>query len=312
MKRKEAGGKKRKYVYYNCEKCHENIRETYIEEAFRTLVAELIQFDNEYNDLFLPLFADKEMYVDKSDIEKKIIRLTKQKDRIKKAYMSEVVELDDFKEDLKLINQKLDTLTKQLEKNKDLNSKNIFTPEKVMVKRDINRLNTRYDNKFFLNKWDLKTKEEKQEFISKYIESLTFKNDKNSKYGIKIVDLKLKSLFKEKVNKLSEIGASEYSVYLISNNKSYRVNVGYLLKESQIKAYLNELNKYHATNFYIHPTFNHTINDIPDKITFDLEPNEKIFRLIPIIKDIDNTENVLNKFKLGIVTTLVDTISNRP
>ena len=78
--------------------------------------------------------------------------------------MSEAVELDDFKEDLKLINQKLDTLNKQLEKDKDLNSKNVFTSEKVMVKRDINRifLNTRYDNKFFLNELDIKTKEEKQ------------------------------------------------------------------------------------------------------------------------------------------------------
>ena len=70
MKCKSAGGKKRKYVYYNCEKCYKNIREAYIEEAFRTLVAELIQFNNEYTDLFLPLFADKDMYVDKSDIEK--------------------------------------------------------------------------------------------------------------------------------------------------------------------------------------------------------------------------------------------------
>lgn len=77
--------------------------------------------------------------------------------------MSEVVELDGFKEDLKLINQKLDTLTKQLEQEKDLNNKNVFIPEKVMVKRDINRLflNTRYDNKFFLTEWDLKSKEEK-------------------------------------------------------------------------------------------------------------------------------------------------------
>lgn len=157
MKCKGAGGKKRKYVYYNCEKCHENIRETYIEDAFRVLVAELIQFDNEYNDLFLPLFADKEMLIDKSDIEKEIIKLTKQKERIKKAYMQEVVELDGFKEDLKIINQKLDTLSKQLEKEKDLNSRNNFSPEKVMVKRDINRifLNTRYDNKFFLAQWDM-------------------------------------------------------------------------------------------------------------------------------------------------------------
>ncbi len=307
MKCKGAGGKKRKYVYYNCEKCHENIRETYIEEAFRTLVAELIQFDNEYNDLFLPLFADKEMYVDKSDIEKEIIRLTKQKDRIKKAYISEVVELDDFKEDLKIINQKLDTLTKQLEYEKDLNSRNNFSPEKVMVKRDINRifLNTRYDNKFFLAQWDMKTKEEKQEFISRYIESMTFKKDKNCKHVIRIVDLKLKSIFKEKVNKLSEIGASEIPVYLISNDKPVIVNIGCPLKESQIKDYLNELNKYHATNFYIHPTFNHSIEDLPDEIIYNINKDEKIFRLIPIIKDIDNPENVFNKFKLGIVTTSI-------
>lgn len=313
MKCKGAGGKKKKYVYYNCEKCHENIRETYIEEAFRVLVSELIQFDNEYNDLFLPLFADKEMLIDKSDIEKEIIKLTKQKDRIKKAYMSEVVELDDFKEDLKIINQKLDTLFEQLEKEKDINSKNNFSPEKVMVKRDINRifLNTRYDTKFFLAQWDMKTKEEKQEFISKYIESMTFRRDKESRYGIKIVDLKLKSIFKEKVNKLSEIGASEIPIYFISNNKPFRINVGYPLKESQVKDYINELNKYHATNFYIHPTFNHTINDIPDEIVFNLEPDEKIFRLIPIIKDIDNPDNILNKFKLGIVTTKVESITNK-
>ena len=273
----------------------------------RVLVAELIQFDNEYNDLFLPLFADKEMLIDKSDIEKEVIKLTKQKERIKKAYMQEVVELDDFKEDLKLINQKLDTLTKQLENEKDLNSRNNFSPEKVMVNRDINRifLNTKYDNKFFLAQWDMKTKEEKQEFISRYIESMTFKKDKNCKHGIRIVDLKLKSIFKEKVNKLSEIGASEIPVYLISNDKPVRVNIGCPLKESQIKEYLNELNKYHATNFYIHPTFNHSIEDLPDEIIFNINADEKLFRLIPIIKDIDNPENIFNKFKLGIVTTSI-------
>ena len=36
--------------------------------------------------------------------------------------MSEVVQLDDFKEDLKVINEKLDILTKHLEKEKELNS----------------------------------------------------------------------------------------------------------------------------------------------------------------------------------------------
>lgn len=310
MKCKGAGGKKKKYIYYNCDKCHENIRETYVEDAFRVLIAELIKFDNEYNELFLPLFADKEMLVDKSDIEKEIIQLTKQKERIKKAYMSGVVELDDFKEDLKVINEKLDNLTTQLEKDETLNSKNNFTPEKVMAKRDIARifLEANQDRNMFLNQWDLKSKEEKQEFIAKYVESLTFENDKSKPNKIKIVDLKLKSIFLEKVNRLSDIGATEFPVYLITNNKTVRVNVGYPLKESQIKEYLEELNKYHATNFHIIPSLTFSITDLPDEIKFDLEPNEKVFRVIPIVKDIDNPDDIHNKLKLGVVTSIVKTI----
>ena len=61
----------------------------------------------------------------------------KQKDRIKKAYMSGVVELNDFEEDLKVINEKLDNLNKELEeKNKNKNYKS-YSVEKVMVDRDI-------------------------------------------------------------------------------------------------------------------------------------------------------------------------------
>ena len=82
------------------------------------------------------------------------------------------------------------------------------------------------------------------------------------------------------------------------NDKPVRINIGCPLKESQIKEYLNELNKYHATNFYIHSTFNHSIEDLPDEIIFNINADEKLFRLIPIIKDIDNPENVFNKFKL--------------
>ena len=38
-----------------------------------------------------------------------------------------------------------------------------------------------------------------------------------------------------------------------------------------------------------------------------LDENEKVFKLIPIIKDIDNPESVKNKFRLGIVTSVVET-----
>ena len=309
MKCKGSGGKRKKYVYYNCEDCHENIRESYVEEEFEKIVGQLLRFDNEYNELFLPLFADKEKSVDKSDIEREIINLTKQKERIKKAYMSEVVELDDFKEDLKVINEKLDILTKQLEKEQELKNRNRFTPEKVMADRDLQRIFMQNGNdvSLFLTEWQTMTKEDKQEFIARYIESLTFEKDDRYPNGIHLIDIKLKSLFTEKVSRLSELGLSQVPVEFISNDKSVMLNVSYPLKESQVKDYMKEFKDIEGVKLHIHPTFEFSLEDMPDEIFFDLEKDEKVLKLIPIIKDIDNPENLSNKFKLGIVTSFVKT-----
>ena len=310
MKCKGAGGKKKRYIYYNCEKCHENFRESYIEEEFERIVGQLLRFDNEYNELFLPLFADKEMRIDKSDIEKEIIKLTKQKERIKKAYMSEIVELDDFKEDLKVINEKLAILTKQLEREHELKNKNNFTPEKVMAKRDIQRIFMKNgsDVSLFLDEWKAMPKENKQEFIAKYIESLTFEKNKDYPHGIHLIDIKLKSLFNEKVDRLSELGLSQVPVEFISNDKSVILNVSYPLKESQVKEYMKEFKDIEGVKLHIHPTFNYSFEDMPNEIVFDLDKNEKVLKLIPIIKDIDIPENISNKFKLGIITSTIKTV----
>lgn len=309
MKCKGSGGKKRKYVYYHCDDCKENIRESYVEEEFEKIVGQLLRFDNEYNELFLPLFADKEKSVDKSDIEREIINLTKLKERIKKAYMSEVVELDDFKEDLKVINEKLDILTKQLEKEQELKNRNRFTPEKVMADRDLQRIfmQNGKDVSMFLTQWATMTKEDKQEFIARYIESLTFEKDDRYPNGIHLINIKLKSLFTEKVSRLSELGLSQVPVEFISNDKSVMLNVSYPLKESQVKDYMKEFKDIEGVKLHIHPTFEFSLEDMPDEIFFDLEKDEKVLKLIPIIKDIDNPENLSNKFKLGIVTSFVKT-----
>lgn len=314
MKCKGSGGKRKKYVYYNCEDCHENIRESYVEEEFEKIVGQLLRFDNEYNELFLPLFADKEKVADKSDIEREIINLTKQKERIKKAYMSEVVELDDFKEDLKVINEKLDILTKQLEKEQELKNKNRFTPEKVMADRDLQRIfmTNGKDVSLFLTQWQTMTKEDKQEFIARYIESLTFEKDDRYPNGIHLIDIKLKSLFTEKVSRLSELGLSQVPVEFISNDKSVMLNVSYPLKESQVKDYMKEFKNIDGVKLHIHPTFNYSLEDMPNEIEFNLDKDEKVLKLIPIIKDIDNPESLTNKFKLGIVTSFVKTTEEVP
>jgi len=55
---KGAGGKKKNYIYYNCEVCNFNIREDYVEEYFKDIVVDLIKFDEEYNRHFLPFICN--------------------------------------------------------------------------------------------------------------------------------------------------------------------------------------------------------------------------------------------------------------
>ncbi len=75
--------------------------------------------------------------------------------------MTGVVELNDFEEDLKKINEKLEILSTEKQEVSKLNV-HTFTPEKVMAHRDIEKMtiDDNYKEKeFYKFEWDIKTKE---------------------------------------------------------------------------------------------------------------------------------------------------------
>ena len=100
---------KRKYMYYTCEHCKTYYREDKIEACLQRFILELVEYDMSVRKYFLPILADKkETKTDKLDQE--INTLQKQKDRIKEAYLSCIVEMEDFSEDYKIIEEKLNIL----------------------------------------------------------------------------------------------------------------------------------------------------------------------------------------------------------
>lgn len=179
MKCKGSGGTKKKYMYYTCEHCKTYYREDKIEECLQRFILELVEYDMAVKKYFLPILADKkETKTEKLDQE--IDTLQKQKERIKKAYVSGIVEMEDFSEDYKIIEEKINILeTKKYEK---LNTNSLsFTPQQLLADRDIEREKLIKDNKLnetLKQEWNKKTKEEKQEFISKFIESMTLLKNK--------------------------------------------------------------------------------------------------------------------------------------
>ena len=179
MKCKGSGGTKKKYMYYTCEHCKIYYREDKIEECLQRFILELVEYDMAVKKYFLPILADKkETKTEKLDQE--IDTLQKQKERIKKAYLSGIVEMEDFSEDYKIIEEKINILeTKKYEK---LNVNSLsFSPQQLMADRDIEREKLIKDNRLneiLKQEWNKKAKEEKQEFISKFIESMTLLKNK--------------------------------------------------------------------------------------------------------------------------------------
>lgn len=182
MKCKGSGGTKKKYMYYTCEHCKIYYREDKIEECLQKFILELIEYDMAVKKYFLPILADKkETKTEKLDQE--IDTLQKQKDRIKKAYLSGIVEMEYFSEDYKIIEEKINILETKRYEMLNVNSLS-FTPQQLMADRDIEREKLIKDNKLnetLKQEWNKKSKEEKQEFISKFIESMTLLKNKKRK-----------------------------------------------------------------------------------------------------------------------------------
>ena len=95
-------------------------------------IYEFLEFEQMCNSFFLPILADKKDNNTDLNLDKEIEGYIKQKERIKKAYLTGIVELKDFEEDLKKTNEKLEILNN---KKQELNELDVhtFTIEKVIV-----------------------------------------------------------------------------------------------------------------------------------------------------------------------------------
>lgn len=249
MKCKGSGGKKRKYMYYNCEKCHLNYREDLVEEKLMNFIYDLVEYDMAVKKYFLPVLADHKPNKTK-EIDKEILQLEKQRERIKKAYMSGIVELEDFSEDYKVIEEKLELLEQK--KNESLDLDNIsFSPQQLMADRDIERETMiRLDtlNDVVKTNWEAKSKEEKQEFISKFVESIILTKDDKNKLHIEKINFRKSYI--DNLVKFLDKGVLDVLVPVEINGKEDVILGTGNINNEQVQEYLDRLNEYYETKIY--------------------------------------------------------------
>ena len=279
MKCKGSGGKKRKYMYYTCEKCHINYREDKIEEVLKNFIYDLLEYDMAVKKYFLPILADKKRTnTDKIDIE--IKKLENQRKRIKDAYLKEIVELEDFEEDYKLIESKIALLEKEKLDILDLNNET-FSPHELMANRDIEREKMiRLDtlNPLLVSEWESKSKEDKQEFISKFIENIVLIKDSNNELFVEKINFR--SCFIQQLLKFYDVGIFDVAIPVDIGGKEDMI-IGGVMNDEQLNKYLTRMNNYFETSFY---EMYQSVDSTTDNIIYEYQPkeNEKIIRFVAL------------------------------
>ncbi len=289
---KGSGGKKRNYVYYHCAKCKTYYREDNIEYCLKDYILHLVEYDMAVKKYFMPVLTQSKD-VDVSSINKEIDRLKKQKDRIKKAYMSGIVELDDFSEDYKLIDEKLSDLENQ--KLDLVNTQNItYNPQELLAERDIEREKLIRSYKFrkvLENEWDSKSKEEKQEFISKFIESAVLIKGSDGKFSIDKINFR--HGFIEQLIKFFNLGIFDVFAPIEVNGEEQEIRMSVNINQEQLEDYLQRMNKEFDTYYY--EMNNKNGQDYECELT-----NKKVIRMVAVNEE-NFIENKEPKVRVGLV-----------
>lgn len=295
MTGKGAGGKKSRYMYYTCEKCKIYFNEDNVETTLIDYILDFIEYDYQVNKFYYPLLAEKKDDESK-EIEKEISKLKAQKERLKKAYMNGIVEMDDFAEDFKVIDEKLSVLENKMINSIDLQQES-YNPAHLIAQRDIEKENLVEGQMYkdmILSLWTMKSKEEKQEFISKFVESVAL--TKNDDGTINIEKVNLRSGFIEQVDKLYEKGVIDIPSKMETSGNLQNISTSINLNNKQVNEYLDELKKemninyldlgkYHFNGEEFDETegIKNEIATYKDKaISFKIKKNEKPIRFFAI------------------------------
>ena len=299
MKCKGSGGTKKKYMYYNCEHCKIYYREDKIEECLQRFILELVEYDMSVKKYFLPILADKkETKTEK--LEQEIDTLEKQKERIKKAYLSGIVEMEDFLEDYKIIEEKINIL--ETKKCEMLNINHLsFTPQQLMADRDIEReklIRNKQLNDILKQEWNKKSKEEKQEFISKFVESMTLLKDKNGEFYIDKINFR--SSYIEQLTKFFELGVADIYLPIEVNEEEKEIRTSVNINQEQLDDYIQRLNKEFEIEFYELFSKNTDENDEELELKLNKE-KQKLIRLVAVKNDKNFSKSNKENYKIGAI-----------
>ena len=161
------------YFYYYCNDCKIQFKEKVINDYFSQFIDELTEYDSVVNQFFLPMIKQK-FDEPKEQLEKEINNQKNKLERIKKAYVNGVFELQEYNEERKIVEKAISELENKLDST-DCAEELRFTPKDILLKRDIDFINKIKLDKEYQERtktWKDYTRQEQAELIMKYVDDI--------------------------------------------------------------------------------------------------------------------------------------------
>ena len=312
---KGAGGKKSKYMYYFCDNCNLYYNEDEIEDCLIDYILDLVEYDFNVKKYFYPLLAEKKDNETKQ-IEEEIKKLEQSKERLMRVFENGIIKEEDFAKDYEFIEKKLAELDSK--KIEALNfDKETFNPIHLLAERDIERERLTEHQMYkdvLLKLWTMKTKDEKQSFISKFIETATLKKDENGNFDLDKINFR--SSFVEQIDKLYDNGVVDFPTMLERDGKLEDTKISVNMNNEQLQDYLSTLKKELDINYmdlgeyYFHDDKidenydnKSQVAKIRDRhIEFKLKKNQRVIRMVAIKQYKNFLAKPEGKLRLGLVT----------
>jgi len=237
---KAPGGKKKKYIYYQCNECKTYIREDRLIELLIEQITTIIEYDITVRQFFAPLLKHKVENTNEL-LGKEIITLKDKLIRLKDAYLSKIIEIEEYTEDKKYLESRIEDLKKKQQEEEELEQYN-FTFEDIMLKRDLESIkciiNPLYQSNFEI-RWNELTLAEKQEIIMSYIESIEVIKKDNGELEIKHINFR--KTFIEEYAKLFNNGAINRFQDVSINGETVQMEVCAPMTRKEIENHVKRL-----------------------------------------------------------------------
>ncbi len=289
------------YFYYYCNDCKISIKESVIENHLSSFIDEIIEYDSVVNQFFLPMIKQK-IENPKEELQKQLNEQRIKFDRIKKAYINGTFTLDEYEQERKVIENTIKDLEIKIDES-DVCDSLKFSPEDILVKRDIDYINKIYypDKYEEYNKpWKNYTREEKSKIIMSYVDEIILKqNDKD----IKVDFIKFRETLYKPFDELFENGYVDRTQPALFGNTLGRIRYSEYLPDDKLSEHILRLRQFYDVH-YSEATYN-TKNKI---FYFNLlDEDTTIVRIFPL-KDYKNIDpNVeLEEYELGIIYVYTD------